>query len=219
MAKTADFSVATDTPTTRLKTSGTIVEKLRRVSVERHLTLKSIRDLAGARIVKPMTLDEQDALTSQIVGLWPGAQLIDRRETPSHGYRAVHVVPRISRCAVEIELRTLYQDTWAQAMESFGDAWGRAIRYGGEPDDPERPVSDGSPWTRRQIARSWEEMAEPLYELAQLENRITQLREQVGPDGTSEEIEDLEAQVMSRFQPLRARVMTVRQVIDRQGGG
>ncbi|MGB7053632.1 MAG: hypothetical protein WBG41_18860, partial [Acidimicrobiales bacterium] len=112
--------------TTRLKTSGTIVEKLQR---QHHLNLRSIRDLAGARIVRPMTLDEQDQIAAAIAKLWPETQIIDRREIPSHGYRAVHLVPRIGRCPVEIQLRTLYQDTWAQLMESFGDRWGRAIRY------------------------------------------------------------------------------------------
>jgi ppGpp synthetase/RelA/SpoT-type nucleotidyltranferase len=105
-------------PTTRLKTSGMIIEKLRR---ERHLTLRSIRDLAGARIVKRMTLDEQDQMAALVQGLWPGARLIDRRAKPSHGYRAVHIVPRVRYCPVEIQIRTLYQDGWAQTMETLGD--------------------------------------------------------------------------------------------------
>jgi ppGpp synthetase/RelA/SpoT-type nucleotidyltranferase len=90
-------------PTTRLKTSATIIDKLRR---QPHLSLASIRDLAGARIVRPMTLDEQDDLAGQIRSIWPDATLIDRRIEPSYGYRAVHVVPRLNRCSVEIQLRT-----------------------------------------------------------------------------------------------------------------
>lgn len=110
----------------------------------------SIRDLAGARIVRSQTLDEQDALADRITELWPGAKVIDRREKASSGYRAVHVVPRIGRCDVEIQIRTRYQDTWAQVMEGLGDAWGRAIRYGGGPDEANRLASDG-PLTRAQV--------------------------------------------------------------------
>jgi ppGpp synthetase/RelA/SpoT-type nucleotidyltranferase len=142
--------------TTRLKTSGTIIEKLSR---ERHLNLKSIRDLAGARIVQRMTLDEQDAITEKFLEIWPGAKLIDRREAPSHGYRAVHIVPRIGGCQVEIQLRTEYQDLWAQGMERLGDSWGRAIRYGGEPDDPDQPSSEGSSSTRRGVIVAWKSFA------------------------------------------------------------
>jgi ppGpp synthetase/RelA/SpoT-type nucleotidyltranferase len=83
--------------TTRLKTSGTIIEKVRR---EHLITLRSMRDLAGARVVQSMTLDEQDAVTGQVESLWPGARRVDRRATPSHGYRAVHVVVQVKGCPV-----------------------------------------------------------------------------------------------------------------------
>jgi ppGpp synthetase/RelA/SpoT-type nucleotidyltranferase len=110
--------------TTRMKTSSTIIDKLRR---ESPITLRGIRDLAGARIVKPMTLDAQDALASRIREVWPDARLIDRRADPSHGYRAVHLLPRIGRWTVQIQLRTHFQDTWAQSMELWGDRWGRDV--------------------------------------------------------------------------------------------
>ena len=83
--------------------------------------------------MRTMTLDEQDALVASILELWPDAAVIDRREIPSHGYRAVHVVPKIQGHSVEIQVRTIYQDTWAQMMERFGDIWGREVRYGGQP--------------------------------------------------------------------------------------
>jgi ppGpp synthetase/RelA/SpoT-type nucleotidyltranferase len=79
-------------PTTRLKTSGTIIEKLRR---EAPLILRSMHDLAGARVVQPMTLSEQNQVRDQILDEWPAAKVIDRREKPSFGYRALHIVPRI----------------------------------------------------------------------------------------------------------------------------
>ena len=107
--------------TCRLKTSGTIIEKLRRPP---RLRLDQIRDLAGARIVRPMTLDEQDELAGRIRRLarHPG----DRSASDS--------VPRLQGGALSadnrtvpgrIQLRTMFQDLWAQLMETYGDMWGR----------------------------------------------------------------------------------------------
>src|ERR1035437_7190684 len=120
-------------PTTHLKTSGTIRDMLRR---EPRLTLRGIHDLAGARVVKRMTLGQQDALGQQILQFWPQAKVVDRRTSPTFGYRALHIIPRIDGRWVEIQIRTSYQDTWAQVMEIFGDLWGRDVRYGGAPSDP-----------------------------------------------------------------------------------
>jgi hypothetical protein len=194
-------------PTTRLKTSGTIIEKLRR---ESHLNLRTIRDLAGARIVRRMTLDEQDQLATQIRALWSDVKFIDRREEPSHGYRAVHIVPRIDGCQVEIQLRTDYQDIWAQAMEGFGDAWGRAIRYGGEPDNPDEPISDGG-MTRKQFTDLWKIQADELYELAKLENEAARLRAAPVTDAAERRLEELESEMNSRFVPLKSLVKQLRE--------
>jgi len=125
-------------PTTRLKTYSTTIDKLRR---EPRLTLRGIDDLAGARIVRDMTLAGQDALVAQLRDLWPTAKLVDRRAAPMHGYRAVHLVPKIAGCRVEVQVRTHLQDLWAQAMESLGDQWGRGVRYGLGPLEPDRLVA------------------------------------------------------------------------------
>jgi ppGpp synthetase/RelA/SpoT-type nucleotidyltranferase len=50
------------------------------------------------------------------------------------------VVVPIKVCWVEVQIRTRLQDLWAQLVERLGDAWGRQIRYGGEPDDAQRFV-------------------------------------------------------------------------------
>jgi len=50
----------------------------------------------------------------------------------------VHLVVKLDGIPVEVQVRTVLQHAWAQSMERLGDAWGRAIRYGGEPDDSER---------------------------------------------------------------------------------
>ena len=124
-------------PTTRLKTYPTTIDKLRR---EPHLTLRGIDDLAGARIVRDMTLAEQDAVVARVLDLWPAAKVVDRRAVPMHGYRAVHLVPKVNGCRVEIQVRTHFQDMWAQAMEALGDHWGRGVRYGQGPERSDLPI-------------------------------------------------------------------------------
>ena len=199
-----------EAPTTRLKTSGTIIDKLRR---QPHLTLKNIRDLAGARVVRPMTLDEQDALAARVLELWPSATLIDRRKEPSYGYRAVHVVPRIDGCPVEIQLRTVFQDTWAQVMELLGDQWGRDIRYGGVPDNPDLKISaTPNSLTRRDVVEIWKAQTNQIAGVADLENRLEELRRTpaVSPDRLTE----LEADVDELARPTREILRDMRLWLD-----
>lgn len=47
-----------------------------------------------------------------------------------------NIIPRIEGRRVEIQLRTHLQDTWANAVESIGDLWGRWVRYGLPPEGP-----------------------------------------------------------------------------------
>ena len=130
--------------TTRVKTTGTLVDKLRRPP---HLTLKTIHDVAGARIVIDGGRLDQDEVATRIMETFADCpkppELIDRREKPSHGYRAVHVVVYEDGPPVEIQIRTEHQDTWAQITEKLDDAWGRGLRYGLGPDQPDSP--SGSP--------------------------------------------------------------------------
>jgi ppGpp synthetase/RelA/SpoT-type nucleotidyltranferase len=118
--------------TPRLKTIGTIVDKLRR---ERRMALSRMRDVAGIRIVEDMNRVEQDVLVRQIVGAVGRCEVIDRRMRPSAGYRAVHVEVNCGGAFVEVQVRTALQDQWAQIVERLGDSWGRQIRYGGGPPD------------------------------------------------------------------------------------
>ena len=117
-------------PHSRLKSTGTIIDKLRR----ERITLRGIHDLAGTRVVKQMTLGQQDDLTARVAALFPESRVIDRRASPNHGYRAVHVAARLQGRWVEIQLRTDHQDAWAQLMERFADRVGREVRYGQLPD-------------------------------------------------------------------------------------
>lgn len=136
-------------PTSRLKTIQTIVEKLKR---HPKMNLHRVQDIAGIRLVRDMSLTEQDELVAELESLFGGARVIDRRpvDKRSYGYRAVHVVARHDGRFVEIQVRTLLQDRWAQITEKLGDAWGRQIRYG---EPPLEPASRVGPVTRQKV---WE---------------------------------------------------------------
>ncbi|HST42450.1 MAG TPA: hypothetical protein VLK58_23220 [Conexibacter sp.] len=76
-------------PTSRIKNTGTILEKLRRHGGS---WLKSIQDIAGMRIVGSFDRNGQDALVDRLVALFANERrkprVIDRRATPMHGYTA-----------------------------------------------------------------------------------------------------------------------------------
>ena len=139
-------------PTTRTKTTGVLIEKLRR---ERS-SLKSVQDIAGARIVSDCDRSEQDDIVSAVVETFSDGtrapKVKDRRALPSSGYRAVHVIVTVGDLPVEIQIRTQRQDQWAQIVEALGDKWGRGIRYGEGPPEPERPLGPHFEMTR---ARLW----------------------------------------------------------------
>jgi hypothetical protein len=138
------------TVTDRLKTEGTLLDKLRR---EHSLKLKDVQDLAGARISVAGGRAEQDDAVGRIAAAFVAGskrpQVRDRRAKPSSGYRAVHVVVYLDGIPVEIQVRTELQHRWAQAYELMGDAWGRGIRYGGEPLEPDAPAVSGEPGPSR----------------------------------------------------------------------
>lgn len=123
-------------PTARIKNTGTILEKLERYGGS---WLKSIQDLAGMRIVGDFDRDGQDALVGRLVDLFAdaprAAKIVDRREEPVQGYRAVHVIVFPEGIPVEVQVRTRIQHEWAETFEKLADRIGRDIRYG-EPPAP-----------------------------------------------------------------------------------
>lgn len=199
-------------PTVRLKTWGTLVEKLKRERL--HLSL--VRDIAGARIVQRMSLDEQDELRDRILGLWPDARVIDRRTQPNHGYRAIHVVPKVGGCLVEIQIRTIYQNVWAQVMEKLADAYGRAIRYGGGPDAPDDPTSGDAGVTQGELVSGWITMSESLANLEEYENRMGRpgYRESLSPDDRAA----LEALEQEKAEPLRLQLRQLNEALASPAG-
>lgn len=55
--------------------------------------------------------------------------------TKSDGYRAVHVVVAKDGCYIEIQFRTVWQDTWAQSVEQDTRRLRAELKFGGGPDD------------------------------------------------------------------------------------
>jgi ppGpp synthetase/RelA/SpoT-type nucleotidyltranferase len=149
-------------PGARLKTTGTLIDKLRRIP---GMQLSRIQDVAGARVVAEMTRAKQDRLVERITARFAEHRVKDRRAEPSYGYRAVHVIVRVQGRPVEIQVRTHLQDLWAQIVERLADRWGRGIRYGEPPSEPDLPAAGG---------RTRHELVERVMELAMAVHAVEQ---------------------------------------------
>lgn len=113
----------------RPKSNQSIIEKLLRQSTR----LSQMQDIAGCRLVVDGPLIQQKLL--EFLQLkFDGCEVNDRRVTPSHGYRAVHIIRQHpSGRFVEIQIRTKLQDIWAQCSERLADLHGIEVKYGGGP--------------------------------------------------------------------------------------
>lgn len=118
----------------RIKTRSTLADKLERTPQEK---LPSIHDVAGIRIVAGFSTTEQRSVVNLLksefsdkVDCSREAIVVNRLDTPMHGYRALHLITWPGGRPVEIQVRTQLQHAWAQTMEVLGDRWGREARYG-----------------------------------------------------------------------------------------
>lgn len=107
------------------KTPDAIVAKLRRTKIE----LARMQDITGCRL-KVLDIREQDGALERLLSVFPDARVVDHRRNPRFGYRAIHVIPVIEGHQVEIQLRTFWQDLWANLSESFADRVGIGLKYG-----------------------------------------------------------------------------------------
>ena len=92
-----------------------------------------MQDIAGVRLVLS-SIKMQGAIIQQIAGMFGEHVVADRREHPSHGYRAVHVIATVGAIPVEIQVRTALQHTWAELSEKLSDLIDPSIKYGGGDD-------------------------------------------------------------------------------------
>lgn len=111
------------------KSTASIVEKLRRESIR----LSQMQDIAGCRVVVENVV-EQEQFVASLKTDFPGASVVDRRDNPSYGYRAVHIIAEISGKPIEIQIRSSLQHLWAEVSEKSSDVLDPTIKYGGGTD-------------------------------------------------------------------------------------
>lgn len=70
-------------------------------------------------------------MVQSITQLFKHAVIVDRRQKPSHGYRAVHVIVESLGRLVKIQVRTSLQHIWAEQSEKVSDVLDPSIKYGG----------------------------------------------------------------------------------------
>lgn len=121
------------------KSTSAIIDKLRRESIR----LTQIQDIAGCRIVVVDRL-EQDAVAARLRERLVEVEIVDRRASPSHGYRAVHAIARPQGLPVEVQIRTVWQHHWAETSERLADEVGPGLKYGQGPPDLQRQMTDWS---------------------------------------------------------------------------
>jgi ppGpp synthetase/RelA/SpoT-type nucleotidyltranferase len=154
------------------KSTTSIAEKLRRESIR----LTQIQDIAGCRLLAT-DIANQNQVIQSLSNLFEDVTIVDRRQQPSHGYRAVHVIVRYWGKLIEIQVRTELQHLWAELSERYSDIVNPAIKYG---------AGDKETQTMLEIASSLVlsiESNEPQLEewvSSQRQNIIAMLRDGIG---------------------------------------
>ena len=144
----------------RQKNANTIIEKL---GLFPDMSLPTMADVAGARLIVKGGRRAQDQVLNEIHERLQVKKTKDRRHVPMCGYRALHAIVDVDSYPAEIQIRTVYQDRWAQVFERLGDYWGRQIRRGGKPEEPDRPVGiEGVPVSRIEIVNEMMDIAERI---------------------------------------------------------
>ncbi|HKS27193.1 MAG TPA: hypothetical protein VJS44_05210 [Pyrinomonadaceae bacterium] len=121
------------------KSTTSISDKLRRESIR----LTQIQDIAGCRLIVP-DIAGQDSVVDSLKNLFGNVTVVDRRQRPSHGYRAVHVIVNLLNKTIEIQVRTSLQHIWAELSEKFSDVVSPAIKYGGGDEGIQTTLMDWS---------------------------------------------------------------------------
>jgi hypothetical protein len=119
----------------RLKRMPQIIKKLVRLN---KMELARMQDLGGCRAVV-RSLDEVDHVARLLIGrpkpAWPLRTSYDYRENgkPDTAYRALHLVVQREGCLIEIQLRTMRQHVWAEAVERTAALSDHDVKAGDAP--------------------------------------------------------------------------------------
>jgi ppGpp synthetase/RelA/SpoT-type nucleotidyltranferase len=118
----------------RLKTPPAIRAKLVRTPT----SLTRMQDIAGARVIVG-TLEGQDMahgiVTDRLFTDCVVTEKDQREEPDQYGYRAIHVIIRLDDRLAEIQIRTLWQNAWAQLVERLDSDMGTDLKHGRGPSD------------------------------------------------------------------------------------
>jgi putative GTP pyrophosphokinase len=124
--------------TQRLKRFSTIVDKLQR---HPSMQLNTMEDIGGVRAVLRRQ-SQVDGVVRELLRQprWTVKRVreyvSDRDPGPKpDGYRAVHVVVERDGCFIEIQLRTPWQDAWAQSVEQDTRRLRAGLKFGLGPAD------------------------------------------------------------------------------------
>lgn len=107
------------------KSTVAITEKLKRETIR----LNQIQDIAGCRVIVA-NLATQDHVVENMAILLSDVEVDDKRLNPTNGYRAIHVIATKYGRPVEIQVRTMLQNIWADLSEKVADKFGHSIKYG-----------------------------------------------------------------------------------------
>ena len=95
------------------------------------MRLSQMQDIVGCRVVVNDLTDQNQAI-ERICARFPEYQIDDRREHHQNGYRAVHFIVRLTNGnTVEVQIRTVCQNSWANTCERLADTFDPAFKYGG----------------------------------------------------------------------------------------
>lgn len=113
--------------TQRLKRRITMITKLNR---ERGMNLARMNDIAGVRVRLP-DLRHLQLVSRRLRKSWTVEGVQNYIATPkSSGYRALHLIVKRRDWLVEVQLRTVRQDAWANRVEDDGRRLGAAFKFG-----------------------------------------------------------------------------------------
>jgi GTP pyrophosphokinase len=113
--------------TQRLKKRDTIIDKLERYP---KMDLTQMHDIGGVRARLP-DLESLHATSRRLRKSWQIRRTRDYIEEPKEsGYRAIHHDVKKNGRIVEVQLRTLRQDAWANQVEDDGRVLGTGYKFG-----------------------------------------------------------------------------------------
>ncbi len=111
----------------RLKRETTMIDKLAR---EPRMQVTQMQDIGGVRALLP-SLPHVYAVSRRLRKTWTIVRVRDYIAEPKpSGYRALHLIVHRGGYSVEVQLRTVLQDAWANQVEEDGRRIGVGLKFG-----------------------------------------------------------------------------------------